>query len=171
MLSNPRQKTRIDDRLFFQLLTEARQSHLAIEVRNDALVRFRNSVYSGLRKPTEYAMKKFCIVALLALVPTFNSLADCYDSGSVFDGRGNYGEGQLCRFGASDDAPVLPYYQRNKSNYMDYLFSEREQLVMLKSMVIRGKQGNDQVLRQSMANAARPLRPFRSTGMMQMGGF
>ncbi len=116
-------------------------------------------------------MKKFCFVALLALVPSFSSFADCYDSGSVFDGRGNYGEGQLCRFGSAEDAPVLPYYQKRKDSYMDYLFSEREQLSMLKSMVIRGKQGNDQVLRQSVVNSSRPLRPFRGIMGAQMSGF
>ncbi len=116
-------------------------------------------------------MKKLCLVALFALVPTCSAFAECYNSGTVFDGRGNYGEGELCQFGATDDAPVLPYYQRNKTNHMDYLFSEREQLSMLKSIVTRGKYGGDQFLRQSMSNASRPLRPFNSFRGLQMNGF
>lgn len=116
-------------------------------------------------------MKKFCLAAILALGASFNAFADCYDSGSVFDGRGNYGEGELCRFGSTEDSPVLPYYQKRKGSYMDYLFSEKEQLSMLKSMVIRGKQGNDQVLRQSVVNSARPLRPYRGIMGAQLNGF
>lgn len=116
-------------------------------------------------------MKKLCLAALVALVPIVSSFADCFDSGSVFDGRGNYGEGQLCRFGSTEDAPVLPYYQKRKANYMDYLFSEKEQLSMLKSIVVRGKQGNEQVLRQSVTSSSRPLRPFRGVMGAQLRGF
>ncbi len=116
-------------------------------------------------------MKRIFLVAIFTIAPTVSSFADCYSSGSVFDGRGNYGEGELCRFGSSEDAPVLPYYQKNKRNYMDYLFSEREELSMLKSIVVRGRQGNDQTLRQSVSNSARPLRPFRGSGITQVSGF
>gem|GEM_PF-4097382 len=116
-------------------------------------------------------MKKIFAVALFVLVPSL-SFAECYESGTVFDGRGSYGEGTLCRFGGSDSAePVLPYYQERKTNYMDYLFSEREQISMLKSTVIRGKQGNSSVLRQAVNSASRPLRPFRSMRGMQGNGF
>jgi hypothetical protein len=116
-------------------------------------------------------MKKACLLVLLTFFPAFNSFADCYESGSVFDGRGNYGEGTLCRFGGDDNAPVLPYYQKRKINHMDYLFSEREQLSMLKSIVVRGKQGNNGVLQQSVASASRPLRPFGNGGGIQLSGF
>jgi hypothetical protein len=116
-------------------------------------------------------MKKVILVSLLVCIPAFSSFAECYESSSVFDGRGNYGEGSLCRFGGDDDAPVLPYYQKNKTNYMDYLFSEREQLGMLKSLVVRSKQGNDQFLRQAVNSSTRPLRPFRGSAAPTMSGF
>jgi hypothetical protein len=107
-------------------------------------------------------MKKIIAAAVLVLLPSIAS-AECYESGAVFDGRGSYGEGTLCSFGGSDSAEsVLPYYQERKTNPMDYLFSEREQLNMLKSVVTRRGTGNSSVLRQAVSSASRPLRPFRN---------
>lgn len=115
-------------------------------------------------------MKKVCLIAMVAILPSLSAFAQCYESGTVFDARGNYGEGTLCQFGGEDEGQVLPYYQRHKTNHMDYLFSEDEQMGMLKSLVLRGKQGGDGRLQQAVAGASRPLRRFRGFGFSRMGG-
>ena len=113
-------------------------------------------------------MRRICLLVLLALVPALNCLADCYDSGHVFDGRGSYGEGTLCNFG-DNEGEVLPYYQRQAHSPSDYLFSEKEEMTMLKSIVNRGRYGNDGALRNAMNSASRPLRPFRGTPIRGFG--
>jgi hypothetical protein len=98
------------------------------------------------------------------------AVADCYDSGTVFDGRGNYSEGTLCRFG-DDDSPVLPYYQKQKDSYLDTLFSEEEQMKMARGLVLRGRNGGEGILQQALTSSSRPLRPSRYRSMNGfMGG-
>jgi len=113
-------------------------------------------------------MKKTFLFMLVVLIPALNCLADCYDSGNVFDGRGTYGEGTLCRFG-EQEGEILPYYQRRETSPTDYLYSQKEEMAMLKSVVNRGRYGNDGPLRNAVNSAARPLRQFRSRQVVGWG--
>jgi hypothetical protein len=115
-------------------------------------------------------MRTLFLGLFVAGVMVGSAHADCYDSGTVFDGRGSYGEGTLCRFG-DEEAPVLPYYQKRRESYTDYLFTDREQMAMLKGLVRQDRSGGQGRLDQAVASSTRPTRTYRYRSLLGgMGG-